>query len=532
MRKGILGSIASVAAGASAAWGQSPLPVLPAASPPPPAAVAPAGDVIPADGQLAQPGAVGRLLIPGASSPPAPVIMPPIAVGPPGDPQGLGPVGQIGPPPGPMWPPPGPYSAPLWQPSDPGLAGAAAANLPPPGGYGSVPHVWTRFDYLMYFAKTQPIRFPLVTTSAPSDQGLLGRPSTLVLVGQQDLAYNLINGGRMTFGFFGDADRRFGFEGSGFVLEQKSNITSVTSSPTGIPTLARPYRDTASPAAFSSMVIANPNFGNGRVTVGTSNQTYSIEANGVWNLYRSAPGTSKCLWSVDFLAGYRFLQMTESLEINSITNLNLPPSLLGIVNIGPFGVPNLAGARLLPGALPFGGVTVFDQSSVVVQDRFLVHNRFNGGQVGLRGEAQYGMWTVALSGKLAVGNMHERLEITGASGFNDPVRGRVGTSYGGLYATSSNIGVYNHDDFAVIPEFNGTVGLALTRGLTAFVGYNFLYVNRLARPATQVNTVIDTSTVPFSPNYGATNRPAGLRALFNQDDFWLMGVNFGFQVRY
>ncbi|HJZ56645.1 MAG TPA: BBP7 family outer membrane beta-barrel protein, partial [Gemmataceae bacterium] len=210
MRKGILGSIAALAVGAGTAWGQKPAAPV---DPPPPAALGPAAvdpGVIPANGPLLPPGLAGL-----ARTGPAPVIMPPIAVGPPGDPQGLGPVGGYGPPPGPMYPPPGPYAAPLWQPAapGPGAGGGAAAGTP-----GAAPHVWTTFDYLLYFAKAQPIRFPLVTTSAPSDAGLLGRPSTLVIAGQDDLSYNPLSGFRITSGFFGDCDRRFGFEGSGFLL--------------------------------------------------------------------------------------------------------------------------------------------------------------------------------------------------------------------------------------------------------------------------------------------------------------------------
>lgn len=520
MRKGILGSIAAVAAGAGAAWGQSPVPPAPAGDPPAPAAIAPAGEA-PPTGPGSSPG-ISKV----GYTPPAPVIMPPISVGPQGDPQGLGPVAGMGPPPGPMFPNPGPYGAPLFQPAPPGTgAGAGAA-------YGGAPHWWVSADYLLYFSKSQPSNFPLLTTSAPSDAGRLGQASTLVLAGGKDFSYNPFSGFRVTSGFYGDADRRYGFEASGFVVEQKSNVTSVAASPTSsIPVLARPFIDSTNLGAFTSLVIATPGLGGGQAIVGTSSQAFGVEANGLLNIYRSEPG-SKFAWSLDLLAGYRYFQLTEDISINSSTDLALPNTTTPIFASGPFGILTQIGTTTVVGSTSLGGVTVFNPSTILIQDMFKVTNRFNGGQVGFRSEARYGMFSLALTGKLALGHMQERLEISGASGFIDPVRGRVGTAYGGLLANASNIGRYNHDEFTVIPEANINLGINVTRGLTAFVGYNFLYVNNVARPGSQINPIVNTATVPFSPNYGASGRPIVPQSLFAQDDYWLMGVNFGFMLRY
>lgn len=516
MRKGILGSIAALAAGAGAAWGQTPGPVSPAGGPPPPAAIAaPAGEVIQVNGPLLPPG-----LTP---NPPAPVIMPPISVGPPGDPQGLGPVGGFGPPPGPMYPNPGAYAAPQWQPAPPDPTG---------GSVGQAPHVWTQLDYLLYFNKSMPVNYPLVTTSAPVNNGVLGRPSTLVLAGDGDISWSAFSGFRVTSGFFGDADRRYGFEASGFVVEQKSYINQIFSSPANIPVLARPFLDTANPQTSSTLLIAHPNYASGDVLVKASTMIYGVEANSVTNLYRSAP-SSKCAWSLDFLLGYRFLQLQEELSVASASNLDIPDLVVPIFVVGPFGVLTQVGTRTVPVPVQFAGVTIFSPSTVLIQDYFKVTNRFNGGQVGLRSEVRYGMFLVTATGKFAIGNMNQRLEISGASGFIDPTRQQTfGTAFGGLLATSTNIGTYNNDEFTIIPELNLNVGLQLTRSVTAYLGYNFLYINNVARPGSQINPVVNSATVPASPNYGSTTRPAGFRNLFQQDDYWLMGLNFGMQLRY
>ena len=514
MRRGILGSIAAVAAGASAAWGQSPMPVAPAGGPPAPAAVAPAGDVIPANG----PGVFGP-------TSPAPVIMPPLGVGPAGDPQGLGPVAGFGPPPGPMYPNPGPYAAPMFQPAPPGSgAGAGAA-------YGGAPHWWVNADYMLLFAKAQPNRFPLVTSSAPRDAGLLGRASTLVLVGNRELSYNTISGGRLSAGFFGDADRRYGFEMGGFATEQKTNISEFVTSPTGIPTLARPFIDSSNLRSSTALLIANPGFASGRVTVDTRSQVFSAEANGVVNLYRSEPGR-KFVWNLDFLAGYRYLQLEENLTIDSVSNLNIAPTTTPVFAIGPNGIITQVGTSVTPGSASAAGLTVATPGVIGVSDDFKVINRFNGGQVGLRGEARYGMFTVAATGKLAIGLMHEQLLVDGVTTVNDPSRAQTGSAFGGLFANASNIGKYNNDEFAVIPEINVNLGLNVSRGLTAFIGYNFLYIDNVARPGSALNPVVNTATVPFSPNYGSGTRPRVTQTLFTQEEYYLMGVNFGFMLRY
>jgi hypothetical protein len=502
MRRGILGSIAALAAGAGTAWGQAPAPIAPAGGQP---VAVMAGDILPASG-------------------PAPVIMPPIAVGPPGDPMGLGPVAGIGPPPGPMYPVPGPYAAPLFQPPPGGGLGG------PGDGSRCAPRWWFDGEYLLWFAKSQPVRFPLLTTSAPAANGLLGQPTTIELVRAQDINYGAISGFRLSGGFYGDADRRFGALVSGFYTEQKGNDqrfgTSLGS--VGIPLLARPFINTN--GVSSTLVVTDTAFGLGGATVSTFTSTWGIEASGVWNLFRSAPDRS--VWfSVDLLAGYKFLQNTEELRIESFTTLT-GARVVPIFQPGPFGVPVQVGVRIIPSPVPVGGVVTGAPATVQVLDRIRASNRFNGGVFGVRHEARFGMWSLQTTGKIGVGNMHQVLEFQGATNFFNPATGRTGATFGGLFVNSTNIGKWNHDEFAIIPELTVNLGVNLTRSITMFVGYNFMYIDNVARPGAQVNPVVDSTTVPFSPTFGASGSPPGTRVLFVQEDFWLQGVNFGMSIRY
>jgi hypothetical protein len=506
MRKGILGSIAALAIGAGSAWGQGPTPMAAFGGQSAPGMV---GDVIPATG-------------------PNPVIMPPVTVGPPGDPLGLGPTAGIGPPPGPMYPPPGPYGAPMFQPPPGGAFGPGA------GGYGAPPRWWFDGEYLLWFAKSQPISFPLLTTSAPTQNGILGFPSTLQLVNGDNISYGPISGLRLSTGFFGDADRRFGALVTGFYTEQKgiNHLFATSAAPgftnVGLPLLARPFIDTDT--GSSSLVVTNTQYGVGSTLVSTTTQTWGVEASGIWNIYRSCPD-AKCLCSLDLIAGYKFLQHSETLSVDSFTTLN-NVTVIPVFQPGPFGVPVQVGVRIIPTLVPVGGINTGAPATVQVTDRINASNRFNGGVFGLRHEMRSGMWSVTTTGKIGVGNMHQVLNIDGLTSFANPTTRRMGASYGGLYANASNIGKFDNDEFAIIPEVTMNVGVNLTKSLTLFAGYNFMWISRVARPGNQVNPVIDSSTVPFSPNFGELGHTPGTRQLFVQDDFWLTGVNFGMSYRY
>lgn len=548
MRKRLLGSIAALAAGTGTAWGQPPV-ALPGPS---------GADIAPAPPPGGPPrfGGLPGNAIPGnAGFAPAPVIMPPGNYGPPGDPLGLGPVGGFGPPPGPNYPMPGPYAQQSYQPAPPGSGGGGlGSRLGGAGGdlgYGTAPRWWVEGEYLLWFNSDQPINSPLLTTSAPSDAGLPGAASTTVLVGNRDVNYGVNSGFRLNTGFFGDADRRFGFNFGMFFTEQRGNFQSFggVNNTIGIPVLARPFIDSVT-GAQSSLVLSGPDFGPATASFGTRTQTYSIEPSAVWNLYRSEPGC-RVAWSLDFLAGYRYLELKESLFLTSRTNVT-GQFFQPVFTTGPFGVIQVGLSGLIPANGTFAGVNVIAPTAVIeTSDTYRVRNKFNGGSLALQGEGRYGMLTTSAFAKVSLGNLNERLEVFGASTLSDPsgrsgsavffpgnqfapgVTGRTfGSTFGGLLAANGQIGTFDRNRFSAIPEFGGTVGVALTGGLTAHVGVNFLYMPDVIRPGNQVSGTLNSAAVPFSPNFGAPGAPRTGSVVFDESDYWLGGVNFGLTLKY
>jgi hypothetical protein len=563
MRKGFLGSIAALAAGAGAAWGQPPAPTgapgTGPGAPPVPAGVGTVTPPAPPPTVWGQPqfGGFPANAIPGnAGFPPPPMVMPPGNFGPPYDPLGMGPPGGFGPPPGPMYPTPGPYGSPLYQPAPPtptvlgpgGPDGQGRGLLNRDLGYGCAPHWWWEGEYLMWFTKGQNVRFPLLTTSAPSDAGLLGAASTTVLVGDRSLGYNMINGLRIGTGFFGDEDRRFGFQMYGFILERASNIRQYGNfaNVSGIPVLARPFIDTTT-GFQNTLVLSGPDFGPAQVIVGTNSQLWGITPEGVWNLYRTHPGT-RLVWSVDLTAGYRYLNLKEELFVDSRTQL-ASMSALPVFVPGPFGTAIPLPAVVAPAMTTLGGTSVMGPAAIEIRDRITAVNQFNGAVFGLQGNARYGMITSSLFGKIAMGNMHERVIISGASAFFDPtgrsgsnantfgaaalgVGGGAGSAFGGLLANSGNIGTHVHDRFTFIPEFGGNIGIALTRGLTGYIGGNFMYFPNVVRPGNLVNPVISAASIPFSASYGAQGATRNQGFQFVETDHWVGGLSVGLILKY
>ncbi len=485
MRKRILGSIAALAASAGAAWGQTP--------------PAPLGGATFPAWQDAAPGSGG---MPGA--------MPP----------GETPLLSPGTPP--VYPPPGPYLQPR-------------IEMPPPSatGYGDAPRWWFSGEYLLWFTRSQPIPYPLVTTSAPNQFGILGQPSTVELVPAKDIPYNAISGFRFNAGFYGDADRRFGPWINAFYTEEKGIHRQFSSFPVGavsegVPVIARPFIDTE--LGQTSLVLTGPEFAVGGIKVSTSTSTWGIEAAGLWNIFRSHPD-AKVWQSLDLIAGYKFLQNREQIVIESVSFLNnyiLEPIFVP----GPFGFPVQIGTELITPEVPLAGVNIVFPAMFQIIDRITTRNRFNGGVFGLRHELRYGMWNLMTTGKIGIGNIHQVLDIQGHTAFGNFQTARMGSSYGGLFANAATIGRYSNDEFGIIPELTANLGIYVTRSLMVYAGYNFIWINRVLRPGLHLNPVIDASTLPASLNYGEPGRIPTPRLQLRQDELWLHGVNFGLQLRY
>src|SRR5262249_54984375 len=166
-----------------------------------------------------------------------------------------------------------------------------------------------------------------------------------------------------------------------------------------------------------------------------------------------------------------------------------------------------------------------------IAESFHTRNQVFAGQLGMRFEGHFGSAFVDVAGKVGFGPNHESVSIAGLTTTNDP--NLPPATVGGLLALpGTNIGKHPNNWFVVVPQVNVKVGYWMRDWLQLFVGYDFLYINQIARPGDVINNNINSALVPTSPNFGTGIGPNQPGTLFRKDDFWAQGLSFGFELRY
>ena len=338
-----------------------------------------------------------------------------------------------------------------------------------PRGY----RIYGSADYLFWFVSQRPS--PVLLTTGP-----LGSPGTTTILGNGDYDNQQRSGVRSTLGTWLTPLQTFGLEVTGLWLAQREPTFR-----TSAPLLARPFVN-ASTGAQQALFLSAPGVQAGAASVSALSRLWGGEGNARLELCRG------CLYHLDVLGGFRYLEVDDSLNINSITT---------------FG-PNVAGAA---------------NSSFATSDSFGGRNSFYGGQIGMEAEFHYGRFFVDLWGKTAFGMMREVVSISGST-LQTTGGGQPTAMPGGLLARPSNIGQYSRQTFAVVPEVGINFGVQLTTHLRARVGYTFLYISNLVRGGDQIDSTVNPPGAPAGPA-----RPA---FAFHETDFWAQGVNAGLEFRY
>jgi hypothetical protein len=336
-----------------------------------------------------------------------------------------------------------------------------------------------RGDYLLWWTKGERLP-PLVTTSPVgtprATAGVLGEPTTTVLFGDTDANNQAHSGIRLTLDAWLTCNEGLGIEASYFALDdRKTNFASSD------PILGRPFFNVAT-LQRDAQLVAFPGVSTGSIDISAKSELQGAEVllRGNW--------FEDCCRRLDFLIGYRYLRLAESLVINS--QLNTTPT----EDNGD------------------------EDPTIVVNDQFHTLNQFNGIDFGIAFERRKCRWSFDFLMKLALGSTMSRVTIDGSSVFTNGATTIVGP--GGLLAARSNMGTYDRDVFSVVPELGVTVGYDVSCQLRATAGYTFLYWNQVARPADQIDLNVNPNGTAF-PQFN-----------FHTTDFWAQGVNLGLEYRY
>lgn len=357
-------------------------------------------------------------------------------------------------------------------------------------GYGDDCHVGqARVEYLMWFSRGRNTP-PLVTTSPANtlqaQAGVL--PSADVLYGNDPIGDNMRSGARITLGRL-LADERTWLEGRFWGVED-STERFFRQSTAGDPILARPFVNTTL-GIEDALLVAFPGVtAGGSVNVVSKNDMFAADA---W--FRRTWSDDGCT-RIDFLAGYQFARIDDFLGIsNTMTSVD-----------------------------PLGGLPI--NTVINNTDNFNTQNEFHGAQFGVMLDRRKGCWSFEVLGKVGLGNMRQRVAINGQSVVTEPNAAPVQTE-GGLLAQPSNIGVFQRNQFAVIPEVNVNLCYNLSPCWKLMGGYTFIYYSDVAMAGNQIDREVNLSQVP-GPPVGAL-RPL---ANFVNSDFIIQGMSVGAEYRW
>lgn len=355
-------------------------------------------------------------------------------------------------------------------------------------------------EYLAWW--TKGVNLPALVTTSPFVQGqpmqssgILGQPGTVILFGNENIDPGVLSGGRVTIGYWFNHCKEWGLEGSAFVLGQ--GTTTFDANSNQYPVLARPFFN-QNLNQEDAELTARPDLGAGSVHIQNTTKLWGAEI----NLRRNLCCDPCSCWKFGWLAGVRYIDLSEGLTIQE---------------------------HLQPTVEPFTGANVF------VADDFGTRNQFYGGQLGFTTECSLTeKWSLGLTGKVAVGATHQVINIAGGQLVVPAVGPISSTTAGGLLALPSNSGHFSRDRFAVVPEIGVTLNYQITENLKAFVGYNFLYISSVVRPADQIDRVIDVRQIPGPPFPGSNIPVSPSHPLmpFKSTDFWAQGVSFGLSYNF
>ena len=353
--------------------------------------------------------------------------------------------------------------------------------------------LWFRGEYLLWWTQGADVP-PLVTTSPfgtdRDDAGVLGQDTT-ILFGDGTVNTDTRSGGRFTLGYWLQPCQ-FGLQASYLFLGDQTDRFEASS--LGDPILARPFFNVQT-GAEDARLIAFEDAAAGPVVEGSilvESTTSFREAEILFRRVLSQP----CSGRLDFLIGYQFARLEDGLLIEEST---VSRNQQGVV----------AGTE----------IDLFD--------RFDATNEFHGAELGLVFEERLCRWSLEMLMKLGLGRTHSQVAIHGETvttvpGFDpDPSRG-------GLLALPTNMGSYEQDHFAVIPELGVTLGYDVTCNLRATVGYTFIYWSKVARPGDSVDMDVNES------QFGGGNLNGEPRPAFSwvTTDYWAQGLSFGLDYRF
>jgi hypothetical protein len=319
-------------------------------------------------------------------------------------------------------------------------------------------------------------------------------PNSNVVLGGKDIGNDWRSGGKFGLGYWFDNSKRLGGEITYAFFPEQSKTRKVRSdaSPNSA-VLAVPFFNVYT-GANDFDPIAIPGDFQGTASLQSTSCMQSAEANAIVCM------PADCGIHITLLAGFRYWSYYETLKFRTSSPF-IPPQVVDVYK---------------------------------TTDTFDGRNNFYGGQVGAKVEFKSNQCFVALTGKVALGTLHQRLGIKGHLKTNDfNGFGEVQTFPGGYFALPSNIGNHSRDVFATIPE--GKISFGFESDIYRVeVGYSILYVNNVLWAGKMISKYINpTQSVAMTENpTPVLVGPKEPRSQFSSEKFWAHGLNVALEFNF
>jgi hypothetical protein len=340
---------------------------------------------------------------------------------------------------------------------------------------GPIPKSWYSGDVLIFWPQSQ--RVPPLLAANRAGLPTLNDPNTVLLLGGRTASPSS-TGAKFVLGW--SAGDRAGFEVSYLFTGTQTSHDGV--GPSRIP-FGRPVVNART--GLEDVVPVNTPLMPGGFQAWSSTRVQSWGITGLGNLYAGEALT------VNGLFGYRYFMLNGGLRFEQDS--------------------------------AFRGIdSTFRSSST---DQIDAHNRFHGGELGLRSELTRGSFSLLLETKVALGRTVEVVRISGQTVGTIEGIGGTATQYfpGSVFGQPSNAGRTLHSHFAALPEGGLKLGYRYGDRARFSLGYTFIYLSDAVRPGDQIDRTAELNQTAVA------ERPA---PLFVRSDFWIQGVTLGLDWRY
>lgn len=350
---------------------------------------------------------------------------------------------------------------------------------------------WVSAEYLLGWSKGRRVPALVTTSNDPlqTGNGVLGQPDTRILYGAESVGEEIGHGGRIDLGTWLDPAYEVGFGARFFGFRPDDGDFNIQSDSTRL--LALPFFNARDGIEDARLIAAGGNAavttGSGQISIDYSAYVLSGEGYLRVNVHQ-ARGLR-----FDLVSGYHYSRVADRLRIDSFSRDEDGGFLLGIGN-----------TRRL-------------------QDAFEARNDFHGGSIGLLTQIHRQRNTFLMLGKVSLGNMHQKLTIDGAQ-LNQTPAGGSSFFNSGTYAVGTNIGQFDRDVLAFIPECNFTWKYNVFGNVDMSLGYSFSYWSDILTAGAAIDRQVNPEQFQGLPILVGPDRP---QVTLSDSDFWVQGINFG-----